>query len=231
MILGILAGIVFATVVVIVLLSILPMHFMRPLPSGKIEGTDIIAIKSRINNLFFIPSDDGWIAIDAGSDAKAVLQEMKQMSIDGKKVKGVFLTHTDYDHVASIPLFPDAAIYMGRQEGQMIDGSAARQLWKKSSLPQLSALNKIIWMEDNEEIGLYGHKVQIIWTPGHTKGSAMYAVDGKYLFSGDTFRITNGNIAVHPYTMDRVQAEKTLRNIKGELGKYEKVFTSHYGIL
>lgn len=227
MVLGIVVGIILV-IAVITLTAVLPMHFMHPLPSGKIEGTDIIAIRNRINNLFFISSGDEWIVIDAGSDANAVKQEMERMSIDAHKVKGVFLTHTDYDHVASIPLFPNAAVYMCKQEEQMIDGSTNRQFMKKNKLPKLSASNAIVWMADNETVDVGGHKVRVIWAPGHTKGSAMYAVDEKYLFSGDAFRVAKGELSVHPYTMDKVQANKTIQSVKGQLGKYT-VFTSHYG--
>lgn len=132
-------GICLVVLVVLLLIYAFPMYSMHPLVSGKIEGTDIIAIKNRINNLFFIPSDKEWIVIDAGSDAKRVKQEMDRLSIDRHKVKGVFLTHTDYDHVDSITLFPNATIYMSKQEEQMIDGSTNRQFIKKNSLPKLDA--------------------------------------------------------------------------------------------
>lgn len=224
-------GIVLSILAVGVVIYVSPMCSMQPLVSGKVEGTDVTAIRNRINNLFFIPSGEEWIVIDAGSDVKLVKQEMELMPIDGRRVKGVFLTHTDYDHVASIVLFPNATIYMSRQEGQMIDGSTRRQFLKKNSLPDLSGSNKIVYMSNNEVVDLDEHKVRMIGAPGHTRGSAMYAVDEKYLFTGDAFKAAGKHIRVHPYTMDRVQARETIRGIKDELGKYEKVFTAHYGLV
>ncbi len=224
-------GICLVVLVVLLLIYAFPMYSMHPLVSGKIEGTDIIAIKNRINNLFFIPSDKEWIVIDAGSDAKRVKQEMERLSIDRHKVKGVFLTHTDYDHVDSVTLFPNATIYMSKQEEQMIDGSTNRQFIKKNSLPKLDAFNKIVYLSDNEVIDLYKHKVRIIGAPGHTRGSAMYVLDEKYLFTGDAFKIADEHILVHPYTMDRKIAQQTIQSIKDELKNYEKVFTAHYGLI
>ncbi len=223
-------GIFLTVSVIIVLVNVFPMFFMHPLADGRIEETDITAIKNRINNLFFIPSDEGWIVIDAGSDARSVKRKMKKMSIEGDKVKGVFLTHTDYDHVASVVLFPNALIYMSEREKQMIDGSTRRQFLKKNNLPDLGDSNKIILLHDNEIVDLCNHKVRMIPAPGHTKGSAMYAVDQKYLFTGDAFKSENNRIVVHPYTMDRKQAQKTIHDIKDELMKYEKVITAHYGL-
>ncbi len=224
-------GVVLAVLAVGVVIYVFPMCSMQPLNSGEVEGTDVIAIKNRINNLFFIPSGEDWIVIDAGSDAKLVKQEMELMSIDGHRVKSVFLTHTDYDHVASVVLFPNATIYMSKWEEQMIDGSTRRQFLKKNSLPDLSSSNKVVYMSDNEVIDLGEHRVRIICTPGHTRGSAMYAVDEKYLFTGDAFKVRGRNILVHPYTMDRAQAKERICGIKDELKKYEKVFTAHYGLI
>ena len=224
-------GVVLAVLAVGVVIYVFPMCSMQPLNSGEVEGTDVIAIKNRINNLFFIPSGEDWIVIDAGSDAKLVKQEMELMSIDGHRVKSVFLTHTDYDHVASVVLFPNATIYMSKWEEQMIDGSTRRQFLKKNSLPDLSSSNKVVYMSDNEVIDLGEHRVRIICTPGHTRGSAMYAVDEKYLFTGDAFKVRGRNILVHPYTMDRAQAKERICGIKDELKKYEKVFTANYGLI
>lgn len=223
------AIIIIAIAAILALSYLSPMFSMHPLATGKIAGTDIIAIRNRINNVFFIPSGEDWIVIDAGSVADMVKQEMERLSIKGDKVKGVFLTHTDYDHVASLPLFPNAVIYMSALEKQMIDGSTRRQFLKKNSLPGLSDSNKITYLSDNESVTIGNRKVHILWAPGHTKGSAMYGVDEKYLFTGDAFRVSNGDILVHPYTMDRKQAKKSIDSFKDERKKYEKVFTAHYG--
>lgn len=218
-------------VTIITLAALLPMCFMHPLVSGKVEDTDITAIKNRSNNLFFIQAGENWIVVDAGSDIRAVKSEMERLSIDAGKVLGVFLTHTDYDHVASIPLFPNAVIYMSEQEKQMIDGSTYRQLIKKNKLPGSCDRDRIVYLPDNGVMDLGGHSVRVIWVTGHTKGSAMYAVDDKYLFTGDAFKVDKGRIAVHPYTMDRRMARESIAKIEKECSKYEKVFTAHYGQL
>lgn len=225
-------GIVLTIVVLLLLMYIFPMFSMKPLTTGKIPETDIIAIKNRSNNLFFIPVGEEWLVIDAGSDKKAVQEEMQKMSIDTSKVKNVFLTHTDYDHVAALVLFTNAKIYMSKDEKQMIDGSTNRQFIKKNELPKLgSSNNSIKYMKDNEVISVGRHHMRIIFVPGHTKGSAMYSFDGKYLFTGDAFKIADDQIQVHPYTMNRKQAEETIRNSEDELKKHLKIFMAHYGVI
>lgn len=74
-----------------------------PLASGKVENTDITAIKKRSNNLFFITAGEKWIVIDAGSNSKAVQAELERLS--------------------------NATIYMNEQEKQMIDGSTVTALF------------------------------------------------------------------------------------------------------
>ncbi|MDO4333933.1 MAG: MBL fold metallo-hydrolase [Eubacteriales bacterium] len=231
MLMIVVVGIILAILAVSVMAYVAPMRSMHPLASGKIAGTDVTAIKNRINNLFFLPSGDGWIVIDAGSDAEMGKREMDRLSIDGRKVKGVFLTHTDYDHVACVVLFPNAVIYMNQQEKQMIDGSTFRQFVRKNRLPKLRDTNEIVWMADQESVNFGERRVTMLSVPGHTTGSAMYAVDGKYLFTGDAFCLKDDHILVHPYTMDKLEAQKSIRKIKGELQKYEKVFTAHYGLM
>ncbi|MFA5805228.1 MAG: hypothetical protein WC879_11335 [Melioribacteraceae bacterium] len=58
-----------------------------------------------------------------------------------------------------------------------------------------------------------------------------YIVDGKYLFSGDTFRIKNGKIAVPNrklLTMDLTETKKSINKVSRLKGiKY--IFTSHFG--
>ena len=113
----------------------------------------------------------------------------------------------------------------------MIDWITNRQIVKKNRLPELKSSNKVTYLSDNEIIDLYKHKIRIIGAPGHTKGSAVYALDEKYLFTGDAFKITDGGIVLHPYTMDRKAAQETICKIKDELKNYEVVFTAHYGLM
>ena len=85
---AIITGVILAVAAILALAYVLPMFSMHPLATGKIAGTDILAIKNRINNLFFIPSGGDWIVIDAGSNADMVKQEMERLSIAGEKGKG-----------------------------------------------------------------------------------------------------------------------------------------------
>jgi len=71
--------------------------------------------------------------------------------------------------------------------------------------------------------------VTSIHAPGHTSGSMIYLVDGQYLFTGDAFSILNGKISIHPFTMDKELAGKTIENLNDIISDSYLVLTAHYG--
>ena len=79
-------------------------------------------------------------------------------------------------------------------------------------------------MYDGEVVYINGMSVQIIYTPGHTGGCAVYIVDGAYLFAGDLF--VNPNRA-------RYDAELQKKNQSHVLGLngIEYVFNGHFGLV
>ncbi len=212
---------------VILLAEFFPMFFMKSTASGRIENSEIISARNKINSIFFIPTEKGWIAIDAGSSIKMAKEETKKLNIDTEKVYAVFLTHSDYDHVASIPLFKNAKIYLGINEKQMIDGNTKRSFMQKNRLPLKN--QELIFLNDGEIQNTDGVIVKAIFTPGHTKGHMIYDVNGKYLFTGDAFKSLNGKFLIHPYTMNRKAASESIEKIREIIGNYEIVLTSHYG--
>ena len=58
-----------------------------------------------------------------------------------------------------------------------------------------------------------------------------YIIDGRYLFSGDAFRIKNGKIAVPNlklFTMDLNEMKKSIEKVS-KLKGIEYIFSSHTG--
>jgi len=98
-------------------------------------------------------------------------------------------------------------------------------------MPSEIDVMKIIPLQDGQELTFGETIIKCIKAPGHTKGSMVYLVDGKYLFTGDAFKIENGNIKVHPYTFsDRNVAKKTIKQLKKMIDDNLIIFTSHFGI-
>jgi glyoxylase-like metal-dependent hydrolase (beta-lactamase superfamily II) len=98
---------------------------MTPMETTEIVD-GIYTVKTLYVNLFIIKSNDEYIVIDAGIGKKPVEEGLRTLEIDPKLVKAVFLTHTDYDHVAGLKAFPNAEIYISEDEEEMINGKRHR---------------------------------------------------------------------------------------------------------
>lgn len=210
-------------------LNYLPIMQMTPALTGIMGNTHITVIKNNSNDVFFIDTDDGCIMIDAGSDADAVVKSMYRLSLTPDEIKYIFLTHTDYDHVAALSKMTDAQIFMSEKEKSMLDGTVKRNAFKKNSLPKEVDVDKIRLLKNNEKINLNSHTVECLDASGHTIGSMIYLVDDQYLFTGDAFKVSGNRISIHPYTMDKKTAEKTISRLDSVFSRSEVVFTAHYG--
>ncbi len=92
---------------------------MTPVETGNVTE-DIITIKNDFANMYLIKDSTNYIAIDAGKDLNVVEAELKKLKIDPSKIEAVLLTHSDMDHVAGLPLFTKAKLYMARNEEKML---------------------------------------------------------------------------------------------------------------
>jgi len=223
-------GAVFVLFIGIGLVYYFPMLLMSPAETGRVSETNIYIVKNKIGAVFFIKTDIGYIMIDAGSDINALETSLDENKISINDVKWIFLTHSDYDHVDGLTLFPNADIFMSEDELQLIDGTSKRSPFGGNKMPSGVDIGKIILLQDGQEFLFNATKIKCIKTPGHTNGSMAYLVDGQYLFTGDAFKIKNENISVHPYTMDKNLAKKTIEQLTETISNSSIVLTSHYGL-
>ncbi len=197
---------------------------MHPLETKEITS-GIYALNDGTVNMYLMKDAGGFIAFDAGNDLKKIKQEMKKLDIDPEKVTAVFLTHSDWDHVAAVALFKNATIYLPREEEQMINGTTARFYVTKNKIDF-----KYKPVDGNAIIKTTGREIRGIATPGHTPGSMSYLVDDKFLFTGDSLSLQSGRAGLFSrfINMDndtQLQSLKALARIKSI--KY--IFTAHHG--
>jgi len=200
---------------------------MSPLQTGEVIP-GIYAINNDMVNIYFIKGDGGYIMIDAGVDKNKTSSALEQLGISTDEVRAVLLTHSDGDHVMTLPLFPNAQVYLSEQEVQMIDGKTSRNLIGKNSL---SVEYKTLAGGETAEIA--GLQVKCILTPGHTPGSMCYLIDDKHLFTGDTLSLKDGKVDlfVSFFNMDdKVQSDSLYLLAKFiETAMPEYIFTGHHG--
>ncbi|OUT78019.1 MAG: hypothetical protein CBB82_04190 [Betaproteobacteria bacterium TMED22] len=126
--------------------------------------------------------------VDVGGFGQRLIlnQRLNELGVSPDEVTDVLLTHSHFDHAINWVNFPNANIYISRDEMQW----ALEQPTGKTYVPELyiAALQdhqKLVLIENNEEI-LSGIKSLIC--PGHTPGSTVYVLDTgdcDIVFTGD----------------------------------------------
>ncbi|MBI4144267.1 MBL fold metallo-hydrolase [Candidatus Woesearchaeota archaeon] len=142
----------------------------------------------RINagTCFYIIDAEERIAIDSGDrkERQSILKFLPNV-IPLESIKKLILTHAHYDNAGNFDLFPNAEIYMHEEELKGFHENPAQaviddDLWKKLLTTDIKKLPENI-------AGL-----EVIHTPGHTKGSiCLWWQEKKALFTGDTL-LENG---------------------------------------
>lgn len=106
------------------------------------------------------------------------------------KIKGVFLTHTHYDHLYGInrivDMYPDCVVYTSEagKEGLFSD---KLNFSKYHGDPILFSGDNLYILHDHDQIELFHDEcLTIIQTPGHDKSCLTYYTKDK-IFTGDSF--------------------------------------------
>lgn len=199
---------------------------MKPVPTGQISEHSY-AIKDEFANMYLIKDSLGYIAIDAGKDIKVIESEMKKLNINPDEVIAIFLTHSDMDHIAGIPLFKNAKLYMARNEVKMLNGEKQKIPGYNNSISRAD----YILLEDQQNLEIGKHKIHCILTEGHTSGSMCYQVNEKYLFTGDILSLHDGKLghSVKFFDLDHDMTTKSISKITNH-SNVETILTSHWGV-
>jgi len=186
----------------------------------------IYTIKDEFVNIYLIKSGNKYISIDAGNSIEGVKEGLKKLNINSDDISAVLLTHTDGDHVNGLSVFAKAAVYISKQEAQMVNGETSRFAFFKNSLSGRAYST----IEDGQVIDLLSSKIQGILVTGHTPGSMCFLVNGKYLFTGDALSLKDGKIERfnHFFNMDSETAAKSMSKLT-QFPNAQYIFTAHYG--
>lgn len=165
---------------------------MRDMHAGSTaQVTDsLYIIDCGIANAYILTAGDQAIVFDAGSDTKAMAAGFSKLGLDPAKVTALFLTHSDADHAGGIPLFPNAKVYLSREEVAYLDGRARRHFLFLSRTNRLP-VSDYFTLADGDTVAVGAKMVRAILTAGHTLGSMSYLVDDM-LFTGDLCLVKDG---------------------------------------
>ena len=121
---------------------------------------------------------DSCFLIDPSHDLEAIYEALK-----GYKLQGILLTHAHSDHVDLIHMF-DVPIYLHLDDAHLLFEDKYNGYYPQKHPYQRKRL-ELRYVEDDMKIPLADGFIQVIHTPGHTKGSVCYLYDQK-VFTGDT---------------------------------------------
>jgi glyoxylase-like metal-dependent hydrolase (beta-lactamase superfamily II) len=177
-------------VILIAALAVLaaPILNWQRLPEGaQING--MFLVKDGFVSAGLVPLGDHEVAlVDAGNDVqgKALLAELSRRGLGPDDVKVILLTHGHADHIGGTQKFPQAQVMALAAEVDVVEGRSsggAPILRFKSPRPTGIRLSRIL--QDGEVMPLGPYTVRVFAVPGHTPGSAAYAI-GENLFLGDS---------------------------------------------
>lgn len=140
----------------------------------------------------FVLEDSGSgeaLLVDAGTGSHSVrVQKMIEKFVPLSTVKQIVITHKHYDHTggaAEIVRRTGAGIFMHKLDSPAIeqgDDETAAFFYGKQEPVKISRR-----LEGGETIHVGKSKLEVIHTPGHTKGCiCLYHAESKSLISGDT---------------------------------------------
>ncbi|MCU0473319.1 MAG: MBL fold metallo-hydrolase [Bacteroidales bacterium] len=200
---------------------------MTPAETGIINDT-VWCIKDKFVNSYIFKGEQGYLMIDAGIGDKNFKMEMDKIGIDPGKITTILLTHTDGDHIGAIGLFKNAAIYMHRNEEQMINGTTGKTKYSKP----IWKYGQYMLLNSNDSLTIDGLKIKILYTPGHTPGSSCYLIGNDYLLTGDNLTVTNGEYDhfVEKFNMDTPQQIESLKLLPAP-GSFKYILTGHNGAI
>jgi glyoxylase-like metal-dependent hydrolase (beta-lactamase superfamily II) len=204
------------------------MKDLHPLDSAKINDTTFV-VKGKIGDLYLVGKGTCYVAFDAADNAKNVAAGLEAFSIDPASVKAVFLTHSDADHTAALPLFTNARVYISKKELAVLNGESPRHflfMTHKNTLP----VSDYCTLNDNDRVIVDRMRVTAVSTPGHTAGSMCYRV-GTMLFTGDLCVLKNGAVEpmVRIFTEDRATDSLSILRI-ARLQGIDLLATAHTGL-
>lgn len=137
-------------------------------------------------NCYFLKNKETGelLIVDPADAPKKIFQKVEDM---GGKPVGILLTHGHFDHIMAVKEVKEEyqiPVYACRQEEEMLREPSVNMT---DRMRKPCSVCPDVFLDDLQVFTAAGFAVQMIHTPGHTKGSCCYYLKEEgVLFSGDT---------------------------------------------
>ena len=134
-------------------------------------------------NSYLVVNDNKGIIIDPGSGIEPLLKKIASEKIE---IEAILATHGHIDHIDGVNIVKKkikAAFYANDMDSGLIN--TVRTQARMFGVPDPGKIIPDKNLPSNGEISLAGLTLQLLYTPGHSKGSVSIKIDNT-LFSGDT---------------------------------------------
>lgn len=147
-------------------------------------------------NTYIVVNGDSGFVVDPGGDADEIFAIFKKQKA---KIDAILLTHAHFDHIGGVAQLVKIAsesegktqstptVFLHREEVEKI-GSYKNMGFSMNANPEKFVPD--VLLKGGETLDISGLKVQVIHTPGHSKGGVCYVVGNK-IFVGDTLFFTS----------------------------------------
>jgi len=211
-----------------------PFLFLKRLPK-RAEINGMVLIKDGMVSAGLVPLGEHEAAlVDAGNDgeAKAILGELARRGMSCEDVKVILLTHSDSDHIGGVGKFPNAQVMALATE---VDAAQSRSAGGVPSVRSRTSKQKTVrlarTLQDGDIVQVGSLQVRVFAVPGHTPGSAAYAI-GENLFLGDSAnQDKRGQLRGAPWilTKSTAQNRKSLLELARRLAGDTSIKTLVFG--
>jgi glyoxylase-like metal-dependent hydrolase (beta-lactamase superfamily II) len=193
---------------------------------------------------FLLPSPDGNILIESGPEStfNELCEALGKEGCQPEDIRHVLLTHIHFDHAGAAWKFAElgAKIYVHpaglphladpsklRSSAAQIYGDLMEPLWGRM---QPIEKDKLVPVDDGDEIAIGGHRFKVHYTPGHAVHHNAYQL-GNVLFTGDVCGIKiNGGPVQPPCPPPDIDIGLWIRSLHklAALGP-EALYLTHFG--
>jgi glyoxylase-like metal-dependent hydrolase (beta-lactamase superfamily II) len=165
-----------------------PFLTLKRLPE-RVEINGMALVKDGFVSAAVVPLSDREVAlVDAGNDvqARALLAELARRGLGPDDVKVILLTHGHSDHSGGIAKFAKAQVMALAEEVDVVEGrSTGGGPIMRFRSPKPTGIRLSRALHDGDVLQMGSFQVRVFAVPGHTPGSAAYAI-GENLFLGDS---------------------------------------------